>query len=123
MQTWSSWKRFPNALSGDSVEAPIGPGVYEVRHTPSGSVVAFGHAANVANALAELKVDGGGSSWTRLFRRESAKPPVSELEYRTCATATRADAKTAAERMHKLRQSYWRKRLETGRAARGWPAG
>jgi len=24
--------------------------------------------------------------------------------------------------MQKLRQSYWRKRLETGRAARGWPS-
>lgn len=122
MQTWSSWKRFPSALSGDSVEAPIGPGVYEVRHTPSGRVVAFGHAANVANALAELKVDDGGGSWVRLFRRVSPKPPVHELEYRTCAAATRADAKTAAERMQKLRQSYWRKRLETGRTARHWPS-
>jgi hypothetical protein len=123
LQTWSTWKRFPNATSGDSVEAPIGPGVYEVRHTPSGRVIAFGHAGNVANALADLKVDdAGGGTWTRLFRRVSPKPPVNELEYRTCATATRADAKTAADRMQKLRQSYWRKRLETGRAARGWPS-
>lgn len=123
LQTWSSWKRFPNALSGDSVEAPIGPGVYEVRHTPTGNVVAFGHAANVAYALAELKVDGGGGLLKRLFGRESAKPRVEELEYRTCAAPTKADAKTAAERMLKLRQSYWRKRLDTGRARRNWPAG
>ena len=123
MQTWSGWKRFPDALGGESVEAPIGPGVYEVRHTPSGRVVAFGHAANVASALAELKVDDGGGSWLRLFRRAGARPPVHELEYRTCAAATRADAKTAAERMQKLRQSYWRKRLDAGRASRNWPAG
>jgi hypothetical protein len=123
VQIWSSWKRFPNALNGDSVEAPIGPGVYEVRHTPSGSVVAFGHAANVANALAELKVDGGGNSWTRLFRRDSMTPQVHELEYRTCAAASRAEAKVVAERMKKLRSSYWRKRLAQGRAARHWPSG
>lgn len=122
MQTWSNWKRFPNALSGDSVEAPIGPGIYEVRHVTTGRVVAFDHAASVANALGELKVDGGGSSWLRLFRRASATPQVGELEYRTCAAATRADAKVAAERMSKLRHSAWRKRLETGRAARRWPS-
>ncbi len=33
MQTWSGWKRFPDVKSGDHIEAPIGPGVYEVRHT------------------------------------------------------------------------------------------
>lgn len=123
MQPWSHWKRFPNAQVGDSVEAPIGPGVYEVRHMPTGNVIAFGHASNVAGALADLKVDGGDRSWLRLFRRDSEKPPVNELEYRTCATATRADAKVAVERMQKLRRSYWRKRLDTGRAARNWPTG
>ncbi len=39
------------------LEAPIGPGVYEVRHTMTGALIAFGHAGNVANAIAELKVD------------------------------------------------------------------
>ena len=55
VQTWSSWKRFPDVESGDSVEAPIGPGVYEVRHSLTGQVVAFAPAANVAQALSELK--------------------------------------------------------------------
>jgi len=40
------------------------------------------------------------------------------LEYRTCAAATRAEAKTTANRMMGLRQSAWRKRLELGWAAR-----
>ncbi len=69
MQTWSGWKRFPDVNSGDHVEAPIGPGVYEVRHTMTGRVVAFGHARNVANAIAELKVNGGAGPIARLFRR------------------------------------------------------
>jgi hypothetical protein len=59
VQTWSNWKRFPDAQSGEHVEAPIGPGVYEVRHTMTGRVVAFGHSANVANALADLKLNDG----------------------------------------------------------------
>ena len=118
VQTWSNWKRFPHAQSGDHVEAPIGPGVYEVRHSHSGQLIAFGHAGNVANAISELRVDGGGNSWSKLFRRAAPTPQVYDLEYRTCAAASRAEAKVAAQRLMGLRQTYWRRRLELGWAAR-----
>ena len=72
VQTWSSWKRFPDVESGDNVEAPIGPGVYEVRHTLTGRLIAFGPAGNVAQALSELKVNGGIGPIARFFRR----PPL-----------------------------------------------
>jgi hypothetical protein len=115
--SWSTWKRFPNARSGGFVEAPIGPGVYEVRHAETGDLIAFSDSANVANALAELRVDNGGS-WTRFFRRENPTPFVGDLEYRTCAAASRADAKTAASRLKGLRQAYWKRRMDLGWAAR-----
>ena len=118
MQTWSSWKRFPDAQRGDSVEAPIGPGVYEVRHTMTGRVVAFGHASNVANALSELKLNGGVGTFARLFRKQPLVSRVSDLEYRTCAAATRAEAKTTAQRLLGLRQTAWRRRADIGWAAR-----
>jgi hypothetical protein len=118
VQTWSSWKRFPDAQVGDHVEAPIGPGVYEVRHTMTGRVVAFGHAGNVANAISDLKLTGGVNSIAKLFRRKPLVLRVSDLEYRTCATSSRAEAKTTANRMMGLRQAAWRKRLEMGWAAR-----
>jgi len=54
----------------------------------------------VAQALALLAV--GSKSW--FSRREPAKLP--DLEYRTCATSSRADAKTAAERMIGRRETY-----------------
>ena len=110
-QTWSSWKRFPDAQNGGLVEAPIGPGVYEVRHTLTGRVVAFGHAGNVANAIADLNFDSGGF-WRRIFRRAAPKLRLADLEYRTYAAASRADAKTAAERLLGLRQTYWRRRAD-----------
>jgi hypothetical protein len=118
VQTWSSWKRFPDVQVGGHVEAPIGPGVYEVRHTVTGRVVAFGHTGNVANAISDLKLDGGANSFTRLFRREQLVSRVSDLEYRTCAAATRAEAKTTASRLKGLRQSAWRRRVDMGWAAR-----
>jgi hypothetical protein len=118
VQTWSTWKRFPDAQSGDHVEAPIGPGVYEVRHTMTGRVVAFGHSGNGANSLADLKLNGGVSPFARLFRRQPLVSRVSDLEYRTCAAASRAEAKTAANRLIGLRQTAWRRRMDMGWAAR-----
>ncbi|MCF8476744.1 MAG: hypothetical protein K9G60_06915 [Pseudolabrys sp.] len=118
VQTWSSWKRFPDAQIGGFVEAPIGPGVYEVRHTLTGRVVAFGHAGNVANAISELKVNGGISPFARFFGREPLVSRVNDLEYRTCAAASRAEAKTAASRLKGLRQIAWRRRVEQGVSAR-----
>jgi hypothetical protein len=118
VQTWSSWKRFPDAQSGGNVEAPIGPGVYEVRHTMTGRVVAFGHAGNVANALADLKLDGGAGTFSRLFRKQPLVSRVADLEYRTCAAASRAEAKTAAQRLIGLRQTAWRRRMDMGWTAR-----
>ena len=114
VQTWSSWKRFPDAQSGEHVEAPIGPGVYEVRHTMTGRVVAFGHAGNVANALADLKLNGGASTFSRLFRKQPLVSRVSDLEYRTCAATSRAEAKTAVHRLIGLRQTAWRRRMDMG---------
>ncbi|MBI3705286.1 MAG: hypothetical protein HY244_15925 [Rhizobiales bacterium] len=117
VQTWSSWKRFPDVQFGGHLEAPIGPGVYEVRHTMTGRVMAFGHASNVANALTDLKLDDGVGPIARLFRRQPLVSRVADLEYRTCATATRAEAKTAASRLLGLRQTAWRRRMDMGGAA------
>ena len=118
VQTWSTWKRFPDAQSGEHVEAPIGPGVYEVRHTMTGRVVAFGHSGNVANALADLKLNDGVGAFTRLFRTQPLVSRVSDLEYRTCAATSRSEARTAAQRLVGLRQTAWRRRMDTNWATR-----
>ena len=54
----------------------------------------------VAQALALLSV--GSKSW--FGRREPAVMP--DLEYRTCATSSKAAAKAAAERMIGRRETY-----------------
>jgi hypothetical protein len=117
MQTWSGWKRFSDGR-GDAVEAPAGPGVYEVRHTMTGRVMAFGHSGDVAKSIATLAFDGEVNPLVRLFRRQPVLSRVSDLEYRTCAAASRADARTAAQRLLGLRQNAWRRRMDVGGVAR-----
>jgi len=116
--TWSSWKRFPDAQIGDHIDVPIGPGVYEVRHTLTGRLIAFGYAGNLANALTDLALKGGADFFARLFRRQPLVSRVSDLEYRTCAAASRAEAKVNASRLMGLRQTAWRRRMDLGWAAR-----
>ena len=100
ISTWSEWKRYPRAGRGENIEAPITPGIYEVRYAGTGALHSFGAVDNVAQALSQLAV--GSKSW--FSRRDAAKVP--DLEYRTCATSSRADAKAAAERMIGRRETY-----------------
>jgi hypothetical protein len=101
ISTWSEWKRYPRAGRGENIEAPITPGIYEVRYAATGALHSFGAVDNVAQALSQLAA-GSTRSW--FGRREATETP--ELEYRTCATTTKADAKTAAERMIGRRDTY-----------------
>jgi hypothetical protein len=97
---WSDWKRYPRAGRGENIEAPISPGIYEVRFAGTGALHSFGAVDNVAQALSQLAV--ASRSW--FGRREPRTLP--DLEYRTCATSTKADAKAAAERMIGRRETY-----------------
>jgi hypothetical protein len=100
ISTWSEWKRYPRAGRGENIEAPITPGIYEVRFAGTGALHSFGAVDNVAQALSQLAV--GAKSW--FGRREPAAQP--DLEYRTCATSSKADARAAAEHMIGRRETY-----------------
>ena len=58
---WSNWKKFPNVERGEHIEAPIGPGIFEVRNMSTGDLAAFDASGNVANALSALL--GGATIW------------------------------------------------------------
>lgn len=103
ISTWSEWKRYPKAARGEKLEAPIGPGIFEVRHTSSGALFAFDSADNLALALSSIT--SGPKSFASWFGK---RDPVTslDLEYRTYATSTREDAKVAAERMIGRREAF-----------------
>jgi hypothetical protein len=116
---WTTWKRFPLIGRGEPIEAPIGPGVYEVRRISGGDLIAFGHTKNLAQTLATIGPQPRRSLWRALFtRRSSARP--GDIEYRTCATASAAEARIVAERLLDRRDTYWRSRHAWTWA--GWPA-
>lgn len=100
---WSEWKRYPKAARGEMLEAPIGPGVFEVKHASSGALFAFDSTDNLALALASITTAPKSfASW--FGKRDPVASP--ELEYRTYATSTREEAKVVAERMIGRREAY-----------------
>ena len=106
-----SWGRgmISTGVNGSAIPGPgavriskrrISPGLYEVRYAGTGALHSFEAVDNVAQGLAVLHV--GSRSW--FGRRDPASLP--DLEYRTCATSSKADAKAAAERMIGRRDTY-----------------
>ena len=59
-------------------------------------------ASSLRERLKDASLQVGQKSW--FGRRDPATLP--DLEYRTCATSTKADAKAAAERMIGRREIY-----------------
>jgi len=88
---WTSWKFFPDDFYDDVLQAPAGPGLYEVCRSSTREQVAFGCARNVADALNELVRPRGIRKW--LSFRRGGRYESGELEYRVWPTATLAEAK------------------------------
>src|SRR5256885_15074363 len=93
ISTWSEWKRYPRAGRGENIEAPITPGIYEVRFAATGALHSFDAVDNVAQALSQITA--GAKSW--FGRREPAVTP--HRLYRTFAISSGARVRAAAVRM------------------------
>lgn len=102
---WSDWKHYPRASRGEIIQAPVGPGLYEVRVAQTGALFAFEATDNLAQALAKISAPSKPFiSW--FGRRDATLLP--DLEYRTFSTSSRANAKIAFERMIDRREAYMR---------------
>jgi hypothetical protein len=105
---WTEWKSFPDAYHGEYIQAPIGPGVYEVCQTETRERVAFGCSHNVVETLTDL-LKPGKIEKRSFFRRPRRRYATGELEYRTWALASLADAKVAVGQIVGRRDALWRR--------------
>ena len=90
---WTGWKSFPDDYHGEYIQAPMGPGLYEVCRTSNREQIAFGCTRNVAESLCDLLKPRGLRRW--LSFRRGQPYDTGELEYRTWPTATLADARAS----------------------------
>ena len=100
ISTWSEWKRYPRAGRGENIEAPISPG--STKFASPAPVRCTRSARSIMSRKLSRFCRSVPNRW--FSRREPAEMP--DLEYRTCATSSKADAKAAAERMIGRRETY-----------------
>jgi hypothetical protein len=105
---WTEWKSFPDAYHGEYIQAPMGPGVYEVCQTDTRERVAFGSSHNVVETLTDL-LKPGKVERRSFFRRTRRRYATGELEYRTWALGSLSDAKVAVEQIVGRRDALWRR--------------
>ena len=111
---WSDWKHFPDPHSGVPFDAPAGRGVFEVRHIATGEQVAFAVSANVAASLAKSDSGAIRRACFRSSPATASRTGRSDLEYRTCATASMSEARSEADRLNGLRRAYFQRRKASG---------
>lgn len=99
---WSEWKTFPAQRRGELLNAPVGPGLYELRHQHTGEFIGFGQAANVAAALTRHFTP---SRWSRILGRTA--PDVRNVEYRTMSARDTRHARNQAATIAWRREAFW----------------
>ena len=104
---WTGWKSFPDDYHGEYIQAPMGPGLYEVCRSSTREQIAFGCTRNVAESLCDLLKPRGLRKW--LSFRRGPRYDTGELEYRTWQTATLADARAAITMIRERQEAVIRK--------------
>jgi hypothetical protein len=88
---WSKWLRFPDPRKLELLIAPFGPGCYELRHGTQ--LVLFGQGQNVASRMSSLlPAPFGCGTRNNQSKRKYVFAHLGEVEYRTLACASAADA-------------------------------
>lgn len=104
---WTAWASFPDIRRGGDIQAPAGPGVYEICNASTRERVAFGCARNVPVALRDILQPRGLRKWL-LFRR-GPRYAIGEVEFRVWPTATFADAKGVVGLIRDRREAMLRR--------------
>lgn len=110
---WTAWRTFPAAHAGAPLDAPAGPGVFEVRHIATGEQVAFAVSSDVAGSLATL-VQPPASGLLSIFTRKRIVHRPVDMEYRVCATSSMKEARAEEDRLNGLRRAYMQRRKASG---------
>jgi hypothetical protein len=104
---WTGWKSFPDDYYGEYIQAPLGPGLYQVCRTSTRETIAFGCTRNVVDSLGDLLRPRGLSRW--LSFRRGLRHDAGQLEYRTWGTASVADARQVARTIRARNEAVLRK--------------
>ena len=99
---WTKWSKFPNPNEAGYLTAPIGPGVYELRHISTSKKIVYGRSTNVAYRMTSLlpKPLGAGTR-NNAELRNYVWDNIADIEYRTIAYKNREDAEALVQALNR----------------------
>jgi hypothetical protein len=90
---WSPWHPFPHPRKRGVLHAPLGPGVYDLRHISTKEPVLFGIGGRCALRMTSLLPKPWGSGTrNNSKKRNYLKRHLKDIEYRTMACDRREQA-------------------------------
>ena len=103
--SWSPWALFPDPSQGGYLNAPFGPGCYELRI--GNQLLLFGCARRVAQRMSSLLPPPLGSGGrNNMAKRQAVFDNLGKVEYRTLACDSRGAAAAEETRMRARRSEY-----------------
>ena len=100
---WSQWKPMPNPVECRSIEAPVGPGLYQIKTQNTNQFILFGIGIDCQKRMKSLypKPYGVGTR-NNSDKRDFILKHWKSLEYRTFETVTREEAKQIEDQLKAL---------------------
>lgn len=101
---WTEWKLFPDPRKKEFIQAPFGPGVYELRRKDTGELILRGKGQNCAYRMASLlPLPYGQGIRNNKEKREYVFRYIRKIEYHCCACLTNdAAVELESKRKQKL---------------------
>lgn len=106
---WSPWRPFPHPRTRGVLHAPLGPGVYDLRHISTKEPVLFGIGGRCASRMTSLLPEPWGSG-----TRNNSKKRIylacflDDIEYRTMACDSREQAAAVEDEIKRDRGHEYR---------------
>ena len=102
MSEWTDWKKFPDPSKKEYLNAPIGPGVYELYHC-DGKKVLFGQGKNVAYRMSSLLPPPlGCGTRNNGEKRQYVLDHLPDIVYRTLACVSIEEARQEEQRLQEV---------------------
>jgi hypothetical protein len=101
MTSWSDWALFPDPRQRKYLNAPFGPGVYELRRADTKELVLRGMGRNCAYRMVSLLPEPLGQGTRRNSKKRAyVLEHLGHIEYRTYPCATESEAKAIEDQLH-----------------------
>jgi len=100
---WSEWDAFPDPRKGESITAPFGYGLYQLKNVSTGEFILFGVSNNCAWRMTSLlPAPYGRGTRNNAAKREYLLENITSITYRTVSFLSKEEMIFAEQEIKKI---------------------